>query len=255
MLQTQTCERGTLELLRELQHMRELKQFHLAGGTALALYLGHRKSIDLDLFTTQAFDERALEAALCKRMRFQGLFVRSNTLCGVIGGVKVDLITHPYPLISAPYIENGIRLYGIQDITAMKLSVISDNGTRLKDFVDLAYLSTKFSLSEMLGFYEKKFPTHSTLRPLKALTYFEDIQFDEQIELLQGRFDWRDIQHRLFNMQSNTTKRFVLPPIHKASIIEEAELLRSKHYGKEELKKASTPQSLRKRPEGKRHKH
>lgn len=216
MLQTTTVEKRTLGLLKQLQSQAELSNFHLAGGTALALYLGHRKSIDLDLFTPYPFDTTRLEHFLVTKFDFQGDYSEQNTLKGRIDGVKIDCITHPYPLLQNPLEEEGIRLYSQPDIIAMKLSAIADNGSRLKDFIDIAYLSTRYSFQEMLGFYVQKFPTSSPLRPLKGITYFDDIAHEETVVMLEGIYSWQKIADRLQAMTAHQSKVFALPPLSPA---------------------------------------
>ena len=114
-----------------------MASFCLAGGTALALYLGHRKSVDLDFFSPMPFDVSVLRGVLEVKYGFCTDFVAKNTLRGHIGGIKVDCITHAYERLAEPYVEDGIRLYALEDIVAMKLSAITDNGSRLKDFIDI----------------------------------------------------------------------------------------------------------------------
>ncbi|EEK15850.1 hypothetical protein PORUE0001_1934 [Porphyromonas uenonis 60-3] len=216
MLQTTTVEKRTLELLKQLQSQSELSDFHLAGGTALALYLGHRKSIDLDLFTPYPFDTTRLEHSLVTKFGFQGDYSEQNTLKGRIDDVKIDCITHPYPLLQNPLEEEGIRLYSQPDIIAMKLSAIADNGSRLKDFIDIAYLSTQYSFQEMLGFYVQKFPTSSPLRPLKGITYFDDIDHEETVVMLESTYSWQKIADRLQAMTAHQSKVFASPPLSPA---------------------------------------
>lgn len=216
MLQTTTVEKQTLELLKQLQSQSELSDFHLAGGTALALYLGHRKSIDLDLFTPYPFDTTRLEHSLVTKFGFQGDYSEQNTLKGRIDDVKIDCITHPYPLLQNPLEEEGIRLYSQPDIIAMKLSAIADNGSRLKDFIDIAYLSTRYSFQEMLGFYVQKFPTSSPLRPLKGITYFDDIDHEETVVMLESTYSWQKITDRLQAMTAHQSKVFASPPLSPA---------------------------------------
>lgn len=216
MLQTTTVEKQTLELLKQLQSQSELSTFHLAGGTALALYLGHRKSIDLDLFTPYPFNTTRLEHFLVTTFGFQGDYSEQNTLKGRIDEVKIDCITHPYPLLQNPLEEEGVRLYSQPDIIAMKLSAIADNGSRLKDFIDIAYLSTQYSFQEMLGFYVQKFPTSSPLRPLKGITYFDDIDHEETVVMLESTYSWQKITDRLQAMTTHQSKVFVSPPLSPA---------------------------------------
>ena len=93
MLYTQTLQGETLRLLKTLLEEDELSEFSLVGGTALALYLGHRRSVDIDLFTQKEFDSTALCAQLKDKYGFREDFVRKNTLKGTIEGVKIDCIT------------------------------------------------------------------------------------------------------------------------------------------------------------------
>lgn len=207
MLYTQSVESGTLKILKRLMKEEFLRDFCLVGGTALALYIGHRKSIDLDLFTQQSFDADRLRAFLVEKYGLSNIFIRENTVKGVISGVKVDCITYNYPYIDRVYEEEGIRICGLKDIAAMKLSAIADSGSRLKDFVDIACLSTKFSLEMMLGVYEEKYKEMNAISPLKALTYYDDIREREPIQILYGGpFDWKLIDGRLRHMTENMGK-------------------------------------------------
>lgn len=208
MLHTETVAGSTLELLRKLEAESVMSDFNLAGGTSLALYLGHRKSVDLDLFTPNSFDARKLEKFLHDKYGFRTDFMEKNTLKGTIDGVKIDCITHSYEYLEKPYTESGIRLYGMEDIIAMKLSVIADNGSRLKDFIDIAFLSTRFPFNTMLRLYERKFPGANVIRPFKAITYFDDIDFEEDIVMLNGDFDWNLIEKRLIDMTKLQDKVF-----------------------------------------------
>ncbi len=214
MLHTETVTGATLELLRKLEAESALSNFNLAGGTSLSLYLGHRVSVDLDLFTPEPFDATKLEMFLSNKYGFRTDFMERNTLKGTIDGVKIDCITHSYEYLEKPYTESGIRLYSMEDIIAMKLSAIADNGSRLKDFIDIAFLSTRFPFNSMLRLYEQKFPGSNVIRPFKAITYFDDIDFDEDIVMLNGKYDWKLIEKRLVDMtkiQDKVFESFPLP--------------------------------------------
>ena len=204
MLYTETIKGETFELLKALMQDERLTDFKLAGGTSLALYLGHLKSIDFDLFTEHLIDS----------YDFKGDFLEKNTIKGSINDIKVDCITHNYPYIENPITtEDGIRIYGIKDIAAMKLSEIADDGTRLKDFIDIACLSTKLSLSDMLKAYQQKYKNSNPIRPLKGLTFFEDINFNEPIQMIQGNYKWDRIEKRLHLMIKKENDIFHSLPI------------------------------------------
>ena len=214
MLHTETVARSTLELLKMLESESVMSNFNLAGGTSLALYLGHRISVDLVLFTPESFDAGKLEIFLRDKYGFRTDFMEKNTLKGTIDGVKIDCITHSYGYLEKPYTESDIRLYSMEDIVAMKLSAIADNGSRLKDFIDIAFLSTRFPFNSMLRLYERKFPGSNLIRPFKAITYFDDIDFEEDIVMLNGKYDWKLIERILIDMtqiQNKVFESFPLP--------------------------------------------
>lgn len=208
MLHKETIDSKTLELLIDLQKEPLLSSFNLVGGTALALHLGHRRSVDLDFFTSEAFDLEEVKMMLVKNYDFKVSYSRSQTLKGFINDIKVDFIRFDYPhLFPCDNIEN-IRIESIPDIIAMKLLSITDNGSRIKDFIDIAFLSSRYSLNDMLNFYLKKIPNSNVLMPLKALTYFEDIDFKESVVMLNHAFDWNEISARLMDMANSPNKIF-----------------------------------------------
>ena len=165
----------TFKLIQELQAMPELSEFYLVGGTALALLLGHRNSIDIDLFTTHSFDDKELFDMLTNCFDVKQIFSKKNTLLTYINSIKVDFISHQYEIIKPIIKEEGISMLSMEDICAMKLNAIVNSGQRLKDFIDLYYLLTQFSIKQMLGFYHQKYPNKNEVIALRAITYFDDI--------------------------------------------------------------------------------
>lgn len=237
MLQTTAVERSTLELLKSLQGEQECRDFCLVGGTALALYLGHRKSVDLDLFTQKPFDVEELEDFLVEKYGFCTTFKRGKTLKGDIQDVKIDCLYYPYDLLAPPLKEEGIRMLSIPDIIAMKLSAIADSGTRVKDFVDIACLSTAYSLEEMLVFYETKYTNTDRFRAMKGLVYFEDVNFSDQVMMLSGSLVWADVANRLEAMLQQPAQRFKsMPNGHRPDIITEAKAIIGEDWQAEPLK-------------------
>ena len=212
MLYTSTVEESTLRLLTNLCGEERLKAFNLVGGTALSLQLGHRKSIDLDLFSTEGFDAEEMRSYLTSTYGFKTLFHGRNSLTGEIDGVKIDIITYPYVLLDDVIVEHDIRLCSCRDIAAMKLSAITQNGTRLKDFVDVAYLSTVMSFEVMLEAYETKYAGSNRLSPMKAITYFDDIDFSQSIVMADGSLNWRAIANRLTEMTEKPDRIFGREP-------------------------------------------
>lgn len=201
MLYKETVTPSTLELLRKLMDDPELQDFVLVGGTSLALQIGHRVSVDLDLFSIHSFVETDLNQYLIDQYHFETDFLARSTVKGEIEGVQIDCLSHAYPLVGETNMYENIRLASIQDIAAMKLNAISGNGTRIKDFIDIAYLAEYMSLNEMLASYQSKYKTMNVLIPVKALTYFDEINFDEPIKMLSSKkFNWKKIENRIYQM-------------------------------------------------------
>ena len=208
MLQTQTLAPTTLQLLKRLMQDNELRSFRLVGGTALALQLGHRISVDLDLFCNQPFDEQLLREYMEREYGLQTDYMSRYTLKGEIDGVQIDCIANEYPWIEEPKEEDGIRLAGLPDICAMKLNAIAGNGTRIKDFIDVAWLSSHYSLNQMLAFYEQKYNAN-VLMPLKAIIFFDEINFNEPVHLTDGkRVNWKIYEKRLIAVEKQPNKLF-----------------------------------------------
>jgi hypothetical protein len=186
-----------------------LSEFYLVGGTALALLLGHRQSIDLDLFTTQNFDIEVLKSHLIRHYDYHLDKTSGATLIGHIDGIKVDCIRYEYPLINSLIEEDNIRMASSGDIAAMKLTAISQSGNRLKDFVDIAFLSEKMSLNDMLSVFEKKYPQTDVMTAIRGLIYFEDIDFSVSIITTGGVFRWKEIEKRLLLMVKHPDRIFL----------------------------------------------
>jgi hypothetical protein len=193
----------------------KLSDFILAGGTNLALQIGHRKSIDLDFFSCNSFETEELIEHLFTHYNLQiEKKKEKNTIIGYINGIKIDIIAHIYPLLKEYTVVEGVRLYSLMDIACMKLVAISDNGTRLKDFVDIAYLSSRISLSQMLAGYAIKYTNTSPIHAVKGLSFFGDINFDTRIALCSGKpFNWKKIEQRIREMIKFENKIFETDPI------------------------------------------
>ena len=166
----------TFQLTQQLQALPGLKEFYLVGGTALALQLNHRNSIDIDLFTMNEFQNQPIiDYISSSGFQFDVKFNFNRTIIGFINNVKVDFIRHAYPLVLPPITEEGITFLSKEDIAAMKLNAISNSGKRLKDFIDVYFLLEHFSLHQMIEFYTIKYPNFNPLIALKAINYFDDI--------------------------------------------------------------------------------
>lgn len=135
-------------------------------------------------------------------------FQSKNTIKGRIQDVKVDLIAHVYPMVQSLIVEEGVRMASLKDIAAMKLNAITGNGTRLKDFIDVAYLSSSLTLADMVEVYSEKYSSRNPVMVLKALDYHNDIDFNEPIKMLDGDYSWKKIKNRLDQMTLNPQRFF-----------------------------------------------
>jgi predicted nucleotidyltransferase component of viral defense system len=200
MLHTEAVKPATLELLKSLQSRTWLNGFNLAGGTALSLYLGHRTSVDIDLFSNFNFDAAQVIELIHQDYQLQLYHTAQNTIRCNIENVNVDIIAHRYPWLNEPYEIDGIRLVSEPDIVAMKLNAISVSGQRSKDFVDIYFVleTHKYSIADMLKFYQKKYNQQGEMHILKSLVYFDDVDLsDWPVLLRKPHLKWTEIRKKI----------------------------------------------------------
>lgn len=175
MLQTRTIEPGTLGLLKQLMKMPTVDPFYLVGGTSLALQLGHRFSIDLDLFTIEDFDKQELLESLIDEFDIRIETETKTMIITNINDVKVDFVKMAYPILFPTLEIEGVRMLDIRDIAPMKLKAVVQRGSK-KDLYDIFFLLKSFSLNQMINLFQKKFKQHETFHVIKSLTYFNDAE-------------------------------------------------------------------------------
>jgi hypothetical protein len=188
MLQYSAVDAPTLELLKHLMEVPAFSGLRLVGGTALALKIGHRRSIDIDLFGRLDTDMYTLSQTLNSLGKVTLLNQTENIHVYLVNGIKVDLVNYPYPWLFDFITEDGIRLADSKDIAAMKLAAITGRGTK-KDFIDLYFLLEQYSLSEIVSFYKNKYADGSVFLVMKSLTYFDDADREQPPVMLQ-RISW-----------------------------------------------------------------
>jgi hypothetical protein len=162
--------------------------YNLVGGTALALQIGHRNSIDIDLFGVCEIQTDVFTQELSKLGSLTIVQNSKNILITQINNVKVDFVNYKYPLLEKPMIYEGIRLLSRMDIAAMKINAVAGRGSK-KDFIDLYFLMKEFTLTDMLSFYQRKYSDGSIFMAQKSLTYFEDADMQPQPKMFMD-FDW-----------------------------------------------------------------
>lgn len=192
MLYLETVESSTLELLKKLQRLPVLEQTRLVGGTALALQLGHRKSIDLDFFGTVDCEAEYLRESIAGIASLTILKESPHIHIYIVDGIKVDIVNYKYPWLDDVVVEQGLRLASVSDIAAMKITAIIGRGTK-KDFIDIAFLLHHFSLEEILHFYAAKYNDSSVFMAMKSLAYFDDAETDPMPDMFVNQ-SWQQVK-------------------------------------------------------------
>jgi hypothetical protein len=203
MLQTQTVYPATLGIIKKLMNDPMLNNFYLVGGTALALQIGHRISVDIDLFTNEPFDSVQLSAHLKQNYDFEEKMDRGYFLQGNIEGVKIDLLKYTYKPLN-PLIEiEDVRMVDRADISTMKLSAITNRG-RKRDFIDLFFLLKEFSLTQIIELYKQKFNSEVFML-IQSLVYFDDAEGDIDLNMIK-KINWKDVKYEINKQVQNYLK-------------------------------------------------
>jgi hypothetical protein len=196
MLYTSTVEPNTLSILKKLMSVNELNDFYLVGGTCLSLRYGHRKSIDLDLFSLKEFTNEWLLTVLEKEKIPFEYRSTNNPIgqFGYIGDIKIDFVKHHYfKQIGDAVMEDGIRMFSSQDIMAMKVFAILKRAHK-KDFWDVAELLNHYTFDDFVKAYTAKYPNMQLLVSLPyAMSYFADADESEDPISLKGQ-TWESVQ-------------------------------------------------------------
>lgn len=205
MLYYQTVDAGTLELLKKLLSIDLFSGLRLVGGTSLALQIGHRKSIDLDLFGNIDVDVLEINKALAQIGEITLLKDSKNIHIYLVNGVKVDVVNYTYPWLQDLVDTDGLRLATSRDIAAMKMSAITGRGSK-KDFIDLYFLLKKMTLSEMLNLYLSKYNDGSLFLLMKSLVYFDDADIDEMPDMLIP-VKWENVKASIIAAHADCIKK------------------------------------------------
>jgi len=193
MLQTRAIEPGTLGLLKQLMSVPSIEPFFLVGGTALALQLGHRVSVDLDLFTPQTFDKDELVESLAAKFDVSVESEGGSMVITYINGIKVDFVKMGYPILFPALHIEGVRMLDMRDIAPMKLKAIAQRGSK-KDFFDIYFLLQQMPLEDILRLFREKFKQHEIFHIVKSLTYFEDAEQFADPMVFDKKVTWSKVK-------------------------------------------------------------
>ena len=187
------AQQTVLELLSRIP---EVRTFYLAGGTGLALHLGHRRSEDFDFFRASELVPQDLLTVLREIGEVVVLQEATGTLTVRLRGVATSFFRYDYPLLR-PLRESPWRLplADPDDIAAMKLAAVAGRGSR-KDFVDLyVYAHEIASLQQALAWFHEKYRglTVDPYHVLRSLTFFDDAE-SETMPHLSIAVTWDEIK-------------------------------------------------------------
>ena len=197
MLREETVEPATLGLLKQITALPELSQFRLVGGTALSLILGHRRSVDIDLFTDQPLEKEIFIPALEDTFgNIVPVNERSKNIyqC-IIRDVKVDFVSVRYPFLNPVQILDGIPFADINDLIALKLNAVKGRGVK-KDFWYIARLLQDYSLSDLFQFYHDRYNYDDTFAVIRSVIYFADAEDTIAPESLDG-MTWEKVKQTI----------------------------------------------------------
>lgn len=192
MLHRKTVQPNTLSLIKDLQSKEYLTDFLLVGGTALALQIGHRTSVDIDLFNNKRFDIEALSVHL---QNDYPIVIRNRMAHAIlvdINSIKTDFVFQPSHIIGDIVTLEQIKMASILEIGAMKIGAITSRGKK-RDFVDLFCLLRHFTLSNILKAFITKYPEATMELAIRSLFYFQDAEADPDPNCF-FLFDWEKVK-------------------------------------------------------------
>jgi hypothetical protein len=193
-VKSEVLQERTKALFEKFENSDLPPKSYLGGGTAIALHIGHRQSVDLDWFTQNEFDEKVWQMKWETKWNFNMQSRDWQTLVGEIAGVKTSLYFYKYPLIGDLVTYEGLQIASLKDLAAMKLDAVLSRGTK-RDFIDLYFLTKEYGSELMLDFYDQKYGNLAERELLirKALVYFKEADGDEMPNMLVP-VDWKKVK-------------------------------------------------------------
>jgi len=192
-----------IELLPLISQFK--REYYLVGGTAIALYLGHRRSIDFDLFKNSTIRHKK-NVQKIKDFGFEPLITRnvSEQMNLIVNEVKITFFEYPYPIEAIVFFEKIIKIPDLLDLAAMKAFALGRR-SKWKDYVDIFFLlKEKFTIKDISERAEKLFGDFFSEKLFRAqLIYFKDIDYTEDIDYMTSNPPTqKEIQNFLIKLSS-----------------------------------------------------
>jgi len=185
-------------LLKKIVKNMPVKNSYLAGGTAIALQLGHRISYDFDWLTPEIFNPEKVSAELEAIGALKNVSISRGTFHGTLEDIRVTWLHYPNPLLK-PLVESpespGLKIASLEDLGLMKIVAISSHGAK-RDFYDLYRICKfKLNLKELIKIMPQKYPYSEVnlYHLIKSLTYFEDAEHDPTPDGIEN-ISWPEVK-------------------------------------------------------------
>ena len=162
------------------------REYYMVGGTAIALYLGHRRSIDYDLFKKAPLKRKKnLEIIQESGFPYQVVFNTDGQMNLVVNGVKLTFFQYEFDVKAVTDFQGAIKLPSLPDLAAMKAYALGRR-SKWKDYVDLYFLlKDRYSIDEISARAETIFGELFSSKMFRIqLSYFEDVDYSEEVEYL-----------------------------------------------------------------------
>jgi len=199
------------ELLTRFQKNKPdfLKNFYLAGETAVALQLGHRESVDLDFFSGKNFRPEILRAQLSQFGPVEEVASETNTLNCFLSGVKLQFLVYPYRLLQPPINWQGIKISSLIDLACTKLDTISSRGTK-RDFIDFYFLLKRFSWQEIWHNFCRKYQgiDFNRIHIFKSLIYFEKAE-KQPMPRMHLSVEWQEVKNTFIDLVRSQGEKLI----------------------------------------------
>ena len=196
MLQRETVAPQLLDILKVLMSSQDLQDLRLVGGTALALQLGHRNSVDIDMFGNHSYSASELDIIISDLIDLDTQKGGDTIRAYYTNNVKIDIVRLKKPWLEEALLVEGVRMASLKDIAAMKIGAITGRGSK-KDFIDLYVLLQHFSLIEILSFYQEKYSEANIWLAERSITYFGDADIEPMPEMFIDE-SWDDIKSKVY---------------------------------------------------------
>ncbi|MFH1392080.1 MAG: nucleotidyl transferase AbiEii/AbiGii toxin family protein [bacterium] len=209
MIHLDILDKKRLLLLPRLSFLRKYN-FYLAGGTGLALQLGHRISIDFDFYRQEPFEPQKIFQEFQEKFAEDNLMqiqINKGTLTVRVNDIEISLFRYRYPLARPLIKTEHADLASLEDIGAMKIIAVMQRGTK-RDFVDIYFLMENLSIKQLLDFAEKRYKGFNKYLALQGLLYFKDADTNKALKMLKP-IPWSKVKKEII-VRVNAFKKSAL---------------------------------------------